>query len=183
MWTPVLPGPVAPILVWRAPFAVARSLRARQGFSLSLGLALWECYTRQVLAALAGRPAYVLRYEDLLDDPASSVSAMAQWLTARGVPCTPDDDVLEAAATSVSGSLATSTADGELPGVVADATATLAALAGGHDHLPATTMGDAPLWMADAMAQRAEYEALYARYMRYVRLRRKIPFLGRAVAP
>ncbi len=39
-----------------SPRAVARSLRARQGFPLSLGLALWERYTRHALAGLAGHP-------------------------------------------------------------------------------------------------------------------------------
>ena len=32
--------------------------------------------------------------------------------------------------------------------------------------------------MADVIAQRRDYEALYARYMRYVRWRRRIPFVG-----
>ncbi len=183
LWRAVLPEPVAPILVWRAPYAVARSLRARQGFPLSLGLALWERYTRHALAALSGGPAYVLRYEDLLRDTTASVAGMASWLGSHGVACTATAAALDGAAASVSATLATSTAEGELPGVVADAATTLGSLAGGHDHLPDVAMGDVPRWMEDAITQRREYEALYARYMRYVRLRRRIPFLRRAVAP
>ena len=55
------------------PHAVARSLRARQGFPLSLGLALWERYTRAALTALAGHAGYVLRYEELLADPRAAL--------------------------------------------------------------------------------------------------------------
>ena len=57
--------------------------------------------------------------------------------------------------------------------------ATLTELTGAHDLLPETPTQEPPPWMADAIAQRRDYEDLYARYMRYVRLRRLIPFIGR----
>ena len=49
--------------------------------------------------------------------------------------------------------------------------------------MAAPSLPAAASWMADAMGQRRAYEALYARYMRYVRWRRRIPIVGRAARP
>jgi hypothetical protein len=182
LWWSLLPPPTAAVFLWRAPLAVARSLRARQGFTVSLGLALWERYTRHALAGLAGRPAYVMRYETLVTEPASSLGAVGDWLrTTAAVPVAADREAIAAAASSVSGSLAHSTGDGELPEVLDRAVATLSALDGAHDALAGAPGADAPSWMADVIDERRHYEDLYARYMRYVRWRRRIPLLGRAV--
>ena len=84
LWRGMLPPPVVTVFLWRAPLAVARSLRSRQGFTVSLGLALWERYNRAALAGLAGGAVYVMRYEALLDDPLASVTSLARWLAAGG---------------------------------------------------------------------------------------------------
>lgn len=179
LWQSILPAPATTVLLWRAPLAVARSLRTRQGFALSLGLALWERYTRDALAALAGQAVYVMAYEELLADPRRSLAPLARWLGAQGrVPLDLDDAAISAAASTVSGKLARHEGDGELPEVVRHAVATLTAMAGGSEHLPETAPWQPPAWMADAIAQRHDYEELYARYMRYVRWRRRIPFMG-----
>jgi hypothetical protein len=184
-WRTVLPAPVVTVLLWRAPSAVARSLRTRQGFPLSLGLALWERYTRHALANLAGHPVYVLRYEELLADPRGALDPLARWArSGPGAVLRDTDEALAAAAASVQGELArhdVGDADSDaLPAALADAVTVLTTVAGPHDALPATTMADAPAWMADALSQRGDYEDLYARYMRYVRWRRRIPFIGGA---
>jgi hypothetical protein len=180
LWRSMLPSPVVTVLLWRDPMAVARSLRKRQGFSLSLGLALWERYNRAALSALAGHEVYVVRYEDLLDDPRASVTAVARWLDVRGrVPISVDDDTITAAATSVSRQPARGDGAGELPDAVRQAVVTLKSLAGANDHLPDMATAEPPSWMADVVAQRRDYEELYTRYMRYVKWRRKVPFLGR----
>jgi len=179
LWRSLLPAPVATVLLWRAPLAVARSLGSRQGFSVSLGLALWERYNRDALAGLAGGAVFVMRYEGLLDDPRASVTALARWLTATGhVPVTADESAISAAVSSVSEALARHEGEGELPEVLNRAVSTMTDLTGGHDRLPGTPTEVPPPWMADAIAQRRDYEDLYARYMRYVRLRRRIPFAG-----
>jgi hypothetical protein len=179
VWRTLLQAPVVPVFVWRAPLAVARSLRSRQGFALSLGLALWERYTRDALAGLAGHPGYILSYENLLADPRAALGDLAHWLVdARGVAISFDDDAIAGAAASVSGPLARHDGEGELPEVLHAATETLRGLAGPHESVPAVVLPDPPAWMADVVAQRRDYEELYARYMRYVRWRRRIPFVG-----
>jgi hypothetical protein len=188
LWRSLLPPPIGTVFLWRSPHAVARSLRARQGFPLSLGLALWERYTRHALAAMAGHGGYVLRYEELLAHPGATLSPLAHWLgTAGGMTLEVDDQSVSAAAQAVTGDLARQDGDGDdaLPGVIANAVETLTALAGAHERVAEVTLVEAPSWMADVIAQRRDYEELYARYMRYVRLRRKIPFLrgSRRAAP
>ena len=179
LWRSVLPAPLVTVFLWRAPLAVARSLRSRQGFSVSLGLALWERYTRDALAGLAGSAVFVMRYEELLADPGAALTPLAHWLAAEGrVPLEVDDDAISAAASSVSGALARHRGEGELPGVLRGAVATLTSFTGAHDHLPESAPQEPPSWMADVIEQRRDYEDLYARYMRYVRWRRRIPFWG-----
>jgi hypothetical protein len=179
LWRSILPEPVVTVLLWRAPLAVAQSLRSRQGFALSLGLALWERYTRDALAALAGHAVYVMRYEELLADPAASMTAVARWLDAA-LPAAIDTDpaAMARAASSVSGPLARHEGAGDLPDVVRDAVGTLIELTGAHDRMPVTTAAPVPAWMADVIAQRHDYEDLYARYMRYVKWKRRIPFMA-----
>ncbi len=114
-------------------------------------------------------------------DPAGALRPLAGWLGAEGrLSIEVDDDVVSGAAQSVTGDLARqdATDDDPLPAVVGDVVETLKTRTGPHDRFAAVAMADAPSWMADVLAQRREYEELYARYMRYVRLRRKIPFLG-----
>ncbi len=179
LWRSILPAPVVTVLLWRAPLAVARSLRSRQGFALSLGLALWERYTRAALAALSGHAVYVMRYEELLADPSASMTSMARWLDAAlpGAIDT-DDTAIARAASSVSGPLARHEGAGDLPDVVRDAVGTLTELTGAHDQLPMPTPAAPPAWMADVIAQRHDYEDLYVRYMRYVKWKRRIPFIA-----
>jgi hypothetical protein len=179
-WREALPPPIITVYLWRAPLSVARSLRSRQGFSPSLGLALWDRYNRDALTALAGHEVYILRYEELLRDPRTSVHAVARWIQAGGrVPMIVDDARLAEAASTVSAKLARQEGAGELPPVVDSAVATLTRLDGINEPLDRVDISEAPPWMADVIAQRRDYEEIYARYMRYVRWRRRIPFLGR----
>jgi hypothetical protein len=183
-WRGVLPPPVVTVYLWRSPLSVARSLRARQGFPTSLGLALWDRYNRDALAALVGHDVYVLRYEELLRDPTASVNAVGHWVHRSGrVPMGLGDAEVAAAAAVVSGKLARHEDDGELPEVVESAVATLTSLDGINEPLAEVGVPAPPPWMSDMIAQRRHYEDLYGRYMRYVRWRRKIPFFGKSARP
>ena len=79
-WRTVLRSPMAAVLVWRDPVAVARSLQRRNGTSLPYGVALWERYNRSALANLVGIDTYVLDYDALVEDPASTLSGLTSWL-------------------------------------------------------------------------------------------------------
>ncbi len=179
LWRSLLPSPVITVYVWREPLAVARSLQARQSFTISHGLALWERYTRASLGALAGHDVFVVRYEDLLEDPAVLLRSVAGWLhDAGGLPQAPTDDAISAAISSVAVPLARQRHDGEIPDVLRVAVAELSTMGGAHDVLRSVELPAAPSWMGDAIRQRRHYETLYARYLRYAKWRRKIPFVG-----
>jgi hypothetical protein len=79
-WRQVLDGPLAAVLVWRAPVAVARSLERRDGMGITDGLALWERYNRAALQGLDGVDTFVVGYESFLDDAEGVVGRMAGWL-------------------------------------------------------------------------------------------------------
>lgn len=79
-WRRLLPDPLAGVLIWRAPEEVARSLQERDGLPMALGLAIWEHYNRAALGALAGGPAFVTSYDQLITDPTTLSRELAGWL-------------------------------------------------------------------------------------------------------
>lgn len=79
-WRNLLPDPLAAVLVWRSPIAVARSLRRRDGTPLPEGLALWERYNRGAIEGLAGVDTYVLDYESVITDPRATIDGLITWL-------------------------------------------------------------------------------------------------------
>lgn len=83
-WREVLQAPMAAVLVWRAPLAVARSLRRRDSSPLPYGVALWERYNRAAITNLAGTDVYVLDYDAMVEDPAASLSGLTAWLSSIG---------------------------------------------------------------------------------------------------
>lgn len=81
-WRRVLPPPLATVLVWRSPLAVARSLQRRDGMHLADGIALWERYNRSAITNLVGLDTFVCSYESVLRDPTEAMSTVAEWLSA-----------------------------------------------------------------------------------------------------
>jgi GT2 family glycosyltransferase/glycosyltransferase involved in cell wall biosynthesis len=84
VWGPLLEVPVY-VLAIRHPLEVARSLQARNGFSLSLGVAMWEAYTRSALASIGEGRALVVDYATLLSNPAAQVESLLGSLESEGV--------------------------------------------------------------------------------------------------
>lgn len=80
-WRRVLPPPLAAVLMWRSPLAVARSLHKREGMPLANGVALWERYNRSALEHLVGVDTYVCDYDKVLDDPHAEFATIAEWLS------------------------------------------------------------------------------------------------------
>lgn len=88
-WLPWLSRPIA-VLLYRDPFAVARSLAARDGLPLARGLTLWERYNRAALATSAGLPRLVIAHRDLLEDPRATLRWLLSQLALPGLHV-PDD--------------------------------------------------------------------------------------------
>ena len=76
--------PVA-VMAFRHPVAVAKSLAARNKFSLRHGLALWEIYNAQALWNLRELPTFVQSYDDALEDPPRLAGKLSDALTRHGV--------------------------------------------------------------------------------------------------
>jgi hypothetical protein len=79
-WRRLLEGPIAAVLVWREPMAVARSLRKRDRMSLASGLAIWTRYNCAALEGLVGIDTYVVGYESIVEDPKAFVDGVVRWL-------------------------------------------------------------------------------------------------------
>ena len=99
--------PVA-VMAFRHPSAVAKSLAARNGFSLRHGLALWEIYNSHALWNLRGLPTLVHNYDSALDDPSAFVGELREALVQRGVAL---DGSISAATDAMKPSLRRNTAD------------------------------------------------------------------------
>lgn len=83
-WRPLLECPVV-VFVHRDPIAVAHSLRARDGFPLVFGLALWEASVRSALAASASVPRLSISHRAFLRDPVAAARALREGLAKLGV--------------------------------------------------------------------------------------------------
>lgn len=101
-----IPQPsTALVATYRHPMEVAGSLRSRDGYPLTYGLALWEVYTRCLLHQLkdAAVPWTLVSYKDLLDRPSEQASIVGGYLDDRGHVVT--QSAIEAATASISSGL------------------------------------------------------------------------------
>jgi hypothetical protein len=156
-WRRFLPEPHAAVLVWRSPLSVARSLLARDGTLLPDGLALWERYNRAALQNLADVDTYVCSYEQVLADPVTAMTAIADWLgdlpQFAGLAATWDP--VAAAATIDAGPARPGADDDQLLLSGQQAlVACLQGLEGGHRPLGATAAGDESPWTGALLAAR-----------------------------
>ncbi len=85
IWRKALELPFC-IHIHRNPLEVAHSLKARNGIPIRAGLALWEFYNTRALAASAALPRVFVGFEELLEEPADTVSRIHSALSAQGVP-------------------------------------------------------------------------------------------------
>jgi hypothetical protein len=93
LWRMVFERPPAAVLVLRDPLEVARSLEFRNGFPLSLGLAMWRRYVQQSAASVEGLPVFVIEYGDLLRHPREWIGRLVHFLGDAGFQLA--DDPLE----------------------------------------------------------------------------------------
>jgi hypothetical protein len=83
LWREVLDAPAC-IHIHRHPVEVAASLRARNGIPIEAGLALWERYVRDALAASSGLPAVMVSHRQLMQQPGEAVRQLLTRLEAIG---------------------------------------------------------------------------------------------------
>jgi len=103
LWRAVMTSEPVAVLVFRDPLEVAHSLQKRDGFPLTLGLALWHRYVRQSLVSLEGLPVLVVEYARALDDPRRWVNDLVAFLADNGI--TPGTNRLEQAVGVLEGDL------------------------------------------------------------------------------
>ena len=83
-WQEALAGTLT-VFVYRSPLAVANSLRARHGFPLEYGLALWQYYNLRALAILPQRDHVPVSYDDFAANPTSGWEQLVEGLAQFGV--------------------------------------------------------------------------------------------------
>jgi hypothetical protein len=89
-WRSAIPVPMAAIFVLRNPLHVARSLIARDGLPMSLGLALWDRHIRSAVLGLESLPTLVIHYDDMLSQPMAAQRKIVSFLEHVGVNVPPD---------------------------------------------------------------------------------------------
>ena len=89
IWRSALSAPLASILVLRDPLEVARSLQARDGLPIVLGLALWDRYMRSAALSLEGLPTLVVDYAAMVADPVKWSDVVCGYLEDLGIVLDP----------------------------------------------------------------------------------------------
>ncbi len=84
IWRSALEFPFC-IHINRNPLEIAHSLKVRNDIPISVGLALWQFYTTQALAASKTIPRIFLNYEELLETPRQTVDRIYLELSASGI--------------------------------------------------------------------------------------------------
>jgi uncharacterized coiled-coil protein SlyX len=93
-WRSVL-GPLRTVVVVRNPLEVVTSLHRRNGFSIALGLTLWQIYAERVLRDTAPNERIVTHFDAFFLTPERE---FARLIEALGLPGATGDDAAEAAA-------------------------------------------------------------------------------------
>lgn len=84
LFSDLLTTPVA-VIAHRDPIEIAMSLETRNHVPLAAGIGLWEHYVRRALEASADMPRLIVRYRQLIVDPAATVNDLHSRLEDLGV--------------------------------------------------------------------------------------------------
>ncbi len=84
-WRQVIRRQPVGVLMLRNPLDVAASLKRRDDFSMTLGVALWERYNRLLVEASRGLALFVTTFDDLAEDPLAWVSEIGDFLAGQGL--------------------------------------------------------------------------------------------------
>jgi hypothetical protein len=144
--------PIA-VLVYREPMEVALSLQRRDGFPLTLGLALWHRYVSQSLVSLTGLPVLVVEYADVVADPGGWVHQLVDFLGDNGI--TPGTNRLERATQVLTGDLRHHrgpSVGGTLESEQQPLLDLLRASLGVHDQWSTPELPEEPSWVEDVIS-------------------------------
>lgn len=73
-------GPLRSVVVVRNPLEVVTSLHRRNGFSIALGLTLWQTYAERILADSHEDARLVTHYDAYFFDPGREIARLLEWL-------------------------------------------------------------------------------------------------------
>lgn len=93
MWREILVDRFVVVFTVRPAIEVAWSLAVRDGFSLSLGLALWNAYYRHLAAGLDGIPAIAVDYVRLAQEPNETTAKLLSALRSLDIDVDADSPV------------------------------------------------------------------------------------------
>jgi hypothetical protein len=158
-WRTFLPSPLAAVLVWRSPLAVARSLQKRDGMHLADGIALWERYNRAALENLIGLDTFVCSYEAVARDSTSAMNTIADWVSAlpqlSGMANQWHRKQSAESIVEVESSKEQDAGSELLLAQHHDLTDRLSSLEGGHLPLPSSSLGRESEWTTALLAARS----------------------------
>jgi len=136
------------VLVYRDPLEVADSLVRRDDAPAAITVAVWERSNRAALANAAGLPAFVVRYDRLVEDPAPVAIELAAFFRSRGLNVAHAADAVQ---TFVDPALRHSRPDETLSDLLSreqmELLTTLDTLQGSHSALSATELPPETPWI------------------------------------
>ena len=170
-WRDILPMPMAAVFIVRNPLSVARSLEARDGMRMTLGLAIWDRSIRSAALVLEGLPTLVVDYDDMMGDPTGTTEEIVRFLEKVDVDVAPS--LREAAARQLDSSLHHQKDEDDeyrdFAYVQRQMYDTLLDQRGFHDAWkPPSTFLPAPLWVEDTLVMRRDLN-ITARRLRKLR--------------
>jgi hypothetical protein len=172
-WRTTVPAPMGAILVLRDPMHVARSLQARDGVPILLGLALWDRYIRSASHGLSGLPTIVVEYNSMIEDRADATRAVTQFLEQMGVH--PKAGASDDPALSLDPGLRHQSDRnfqyGDLDSVQREVLEVLTERLGPHASWQPPDLPPPPAWVDDALRLRRDY-ARAARELHWIRASR-----------
>ncbi len=82
-------GPLRTVVVVRNPLEVVTSLHRRNGFSIALGLTLWQIYAERILTGTSHDARLVTHYDAYFFDPGREIDRLLDWLNMENGQNTP----------------------------------------------------------------------------------------------
>jgi hypothetical protein len=158
-WRSVISPPEAAVFVYRHPLEVAGSMKARNHFTNTHGLALWERYVRSAASNLDGIPTLVVAFERVLDETEAWCGELMAFFDTVGLET--DRSATERAVRSLDTELRHQRRP-PLPdtGLHVSQRAILDVLdpmQGPHLPWSAPDLGEEPEWVEDVLTLRREY--------------------------